>query len=258
MKFQYNESDPYWKGVGSMGYQIATEIIGLGKSVGESKVVLVEYSAHDTTLVPLYSTAGVHDKMRPDFAEAIVFEILTSISETTIRARRGWPEQTPGPHAYTFTPFALTCIKSDNTAYRSTERSAGCTLADWERYIKTRGPAEEGTDGGCFNFAPDQKVGCPENASVAPTEEQHACLKFRAQCPSTACADGYVLDVAQGYVCIRRNVTCTTQPPAAASNNDNKIIFVGAGAGVRTGFPSNVIERRIFFATDETSDGSEA
>ena len=233
--FTYHPEDAFGRSIGSLGSFLANNIAHQAELLkkAEQRYLLIEYSAHDSTLVPLYVTLGESNAtgtgLRPQFGEAIVFEVLQSKSDpkaVSVRAFVGYPSQVPQEkYPYTFKPYPLNCINQSNTQYtvrpERIQSAPGCPLEDWVRYLKTTAPQARG-DGYCLFDANDQKKMCPaESEAVKP--EQSACRNFRSLCPETACGDGTaLLDYAA-------NLTCR---PISSSEQKNSVIVLIVGVFV--------------------------
>jgi hypothetical protein len=224
MMFPYNTSNYFDLMVGSQGQRLIRKIVGEAESLvtgvppgTDPLPYLIEFSAHDTTLMPLYVTlgqphgVGFSAGMRPVFAETIVFEFFKlENSSLRIRAYGGAPEQTPGPHKYTFKPFPLRCINRENgetyinAPLRSDTVNLGCPLDDFVAYINTTVPQAPNTDadgGWCVRVEELQQLACPPTGVPVNVTSQPSCLTFRQKCPSTACKSGEALNYNNGYAC---------------------------------------------------------
>lgn len=218
LRFGYSKTNPFDLAIGSQGTLLAQEILSqaaapvqpsAGDTPAKSSASLIEFSAHDTTLMPLYATMGT-SAWRPRFAEAILFEVYQDATDPamgTIRAFWGHPEQTPGDHLYSFAPYPMHCVDGQgiefiNAPNRSDTKNLGCTLTQWNAYLETTAPRAAG-DGWCSFFAPDQVVACPNASVPVNASTQPACLAFRTKCPATACgaAAALVVNYNKGLAC---------------------------------------------------------
>lgn len=213
LRFFYNSSDPFSRGMGALGLTLVTDMMQNIKSpqVHEAAVSLTtEYSAHDTTLVQLYTTLGATSFTRPVFAEAFVLEANTvddNASDTTVyvRAFRGSPGQLPGNHTYSFAAFPLLCMTSGGTVYNQPGPSApaaGCPIEDFIRFVQQMAPTSPINGGMCFNYPPYQQQACPSGSVPPDPQTQSTCINFRSICPLSACRPGETVDANLGYSCV--------------------------------------------------------
>lgn len=250
-QYAYNASREYDIGMGSQGYIMAKSIIaGFNSSAGGAlRERLVHWSAHDTSLMPLYITMGLRtippattsawEGFVPDFAETALFEAYEDdvTGAVTVRAQVGTPEQTPGAHPYTFRPLPMTCIDATGASYTVTS-GAGCPLEDWNRFIETTAPRAPG-GGVCYFDPADQEELCGD-ASAAPQDDN--CVMFRRVCPETACAATTVpslVDPASGYTCVASApaapLTNAPTPAAPVEAGVARSVVIGVGAGLGVG-----------------------
>ena len=156
---------------------------------------LTEFSAHDTTIMPLYSAMGNHSWAYPDFATAVIFEVYEGSSSAAtkdssdnlfVKVRVGTCDQYPGTHAYTITDYVASCMNAAGELYRT---AAGCPLADLERFAATRtGTFASKMPMGCYAWPHDLVVN--NCTGMGPVDPSSHCGAFRQQCPFTACGAG--------------------------------------------------------------------
>lgn len=107
--YPYNASRPTDAARGSLGYSLASLMVQQIDNYPVGPWVLMEYSAHDTTVMPFCTALGVNDALLPLFGQAYLVELLSRRSDGrwTARVLQAAPTQTPGPHRYTLAPLPI-------------------------------------------------------------------------------------------------------------------------------------------------------
>nr|AAC79513.1 histidine secretory acid phosphatase [Leishmania donovani] len=159
---------------------------------------MFEYSAHDTTVVPLAVTFGDQGNttMRPPFAVTIFVELLQDTADASgwyVRLIRGNPVKIAnGTYVFRQTGIEAHCIDAAGIRYRA---SAGiCPLDDFRRMVDYSRPAV--AEGHCaMTQAQYSNMGCPRTiADNKPVPSR--CWIYRYACPSKACPVTYILSAA--------------------------------------------------------------
>jgi hypothetical protein len=150
----------------------------------------IEWSGHDSTLMPLYVALGETEFSYPCFGEVLVFErfIPTGGDSTPFaRARLGRAMQysATSEHPYNFTWFPLTCMNASGVTY--TVEGEGCSAADLQRYVATR--QNPSPLGNCYmteDLLATQN--CTSGVSTGtPPSDGSLCALYRSACPFSAC-----------------------------------------------------------------------
>ena len=232
--FPYHKSDPVDKAHGSFGQNLAQEMIqSMLDKINNTQMLpffLKEYSAHDTTVMPLCTTLGQNGMMLPLFGQSYFLELLedTAANASPKHFVRGWygaPEQGVGPNTFTPSPFPLTCMRADGSTYNTTD---DCPLEEFIRFVDSS--KAENPEGLCY-VTPStlQKVDCadPRNSS---TPSDSLCQFYRDHCPGTACGDHHYLN--------QTDLTCNAlfvQEAGVGRGTTALIAIVSAAAGALIG-----------------------
>ncbi len=198
-EYGYNSSNSDDAHRGPTAEALALELLGQFNAFlnGTQEAVFREYSAHDGTLCALTATLGQQgpQDFLPGFGTAYFFELFrrsdsnSSAPDLRIRVLRGAPEQTPGDHSYSFTPYNISCMDSASKIYHP--ELEGCPLADWARYLDSRlGSSSQG--GQCY-LKKDVRsaIHCDKVEKDAPSDP--LCSWYRSMCPEWACPSGSYL-----------------------------------------------------------------
>jgi hypothetical protein len=196
----------YTAKAGSIGLDLARAVLkDAAASTGSQKMKLVDYSTHDTTIMPLAMAFGNMTVMRPDFGAAFVFEVRRSVDtkEVYLVAKYGNCDQTPGSaHTYTIEPFLMKCINGNG--YQTSSDS--CPVGDVDRYLDTVQTGSSPMGFYCYlSNEMRETIQCtPQstlstNVALAPSCTglpnvtdcllQQMCIAYRQRCPQWACVD---------------------------------------------------------------------
>ena len=191
---------------GSIGRDLAKAVLkDAAASTSTQKMQFVDYSTHDTTIMPLAMAFGNMTVMRPDFGAAFVFEVRRSVDTQALYvvAKYGNCDQTPGSaHIYTIEPFMLKCI--DNSGVQTS--SDTCLVGDVDRYIDTVQTGSSPMGFYCYlSNSMRETIQCtpqstlstdialaPSCAGVSNATDCHLqqmCIMYRQRCPQWACVD---------------------------------------------------------------------
>ncbi|TPP43946.1 Histidine phosphatase (branch 2) family protein [Leishmania donovani] len=170
---------------------------------------MFEYSAHDTTVVPLAVTFGDQGNttMRPPFAVTIFVELLQDTADAS-----GWYTAN-GTYVFRQTGIEAHCIDAAGIRYRA---SAGiCPLDDFRRMVDYSRPAV--AEGHCaMTQAQYSNMGCPRTiADNTPVPSR--CWIYRYACPSKACPVTYILSAADHQLA---ELAMPEEPPPTACITD--------------------------------------
>ena len=249
-RFVYNRSVDHWAKSGSPGITLALKLVENMRNVisGAEQHFMIEYSAHDTTLVPLCSTLGASDEMTPVFGKMFLFEMVNRSGSYFVRAIGGAPEQTPGAHHYTTYTLPLRGIPVNGTyqdAYVVTA-DTGVAIDDFYRYIVS----SMGTSGQGMCYIGDAafaRIGC--NVLGAPTPGSD-CFKYRYECRDFACPDG-------SYLSNSTTLECSTFPAPPASPNTGPTRGEMAGISVGSAFIGIVLGSVLMFVVNKGIQGKD-
>lgn len=198
--FSYNASRPTDRQRGSLGQNLANEIVAsmIDKIFGnQSKpFVFKEWSAHDSTVMPLCATLGQNGMMLPLFGQSYFIELLndtassvppTDLSRYSVRILYGAPDQGPGDHAFEADPFPLSCTNSSGVTYSTME---DCPLEDFRRYIL--GSKAKSDAGYCYlDDRILESINCEASNSTAK-DPNSLCVFYRSRCQDYACGENYM------------------------------------------------------------------
>ncbi|AYU83622.1 membrane-bound acid phosphatase 2, putative [Leishmania donovani] len=210
-EYHYNHSDPLMFKQGGRGQPFVQQMVKNMEGVieGSNTYKLMHYSAHDTSLGPVWGTLGdrTPDGMMPPFAQVLVAELLQNPSTGAhyVRILRGNPGQSPDTK-FEFgwdSKWQMQCIDALGTAYKAEGNI--CPFADFKRFVKWSEPAD--ARGYCYldqvsidiADCPLEPVayGTPPTALVPST-----CRFYRSACPQFACGIGETLNsVSMQCVC---------------------------------------------------------
>ncbi|KAK7199979.1 membrane-bound acid phosphatase 2 [Novymonas esmeraldas] len=222
-EYHYNQSDPLMFKQGGRGQPFVQQMAKNMEDVmaGSNKFKLMHYSAHDTTLGPIWGTLGdrTPDGMMPPFAQALVAELLQNKTTKAyyVRILRGRPGQSPDTN-YAFewdAAWQMRCIDAANNMYNATGNI--CPFADFKRLVRWSEPGD--VRGYCYldqqsidiANCPTERViyGTPSSVLVPST-----CQFYRAACPKFACEPGATLNiVSMQCVCSTRDCIGNDAPP---------------------------------------------
>ncbi|KAL7695037.1 membrane-bound acid phosphatase 2 [Lotmaria passim] len=227
-EYHYNRSDSLMFKQGGRGQPFLKQLVANmdNQIAGTNKYKLMHYSAHDTTLAPVWGTLGDESEtaMLPPFAQVLVAELLKSKSTGAMRVRvlRGAPGQSPDTNfAFDWdATWHLQCMNAWGIAYYA--QNNVCPYEDFKRYIRWSEPGD--ARGYCY-LDPDfvTIANCPTKNTVygipASAVVSSTCRFYRAACPSFACTPGYTLN-SVSYQCVCSsdaclNVTGTTKSGTA-------------------------------------------
>lgn len=178
------EGGHFVKAFGTLGFNLAVDIVAHAQMAEPARPVLRHYSGHDTTLMPLWMTLGNYSLTNPLFGAAMVFEFSKEVATnvTYVKATMGAPGQLPGNHTYAFEPYRIFCTDAANNTYASTEH---CPLDDFSRFIESRGPSVPNAD--CF-FMPTWMPWLSCDPAETRFNYSRPCVNFRKACRS-ACGE---------------------------------------------------------------------
>nr|CCC95847.1 unnamed protein product [Trypanosoma congolense IL3000] len=196
MWFRYNASDKTHVNMGSLGQDLAQQILSNAKSYmsGSSSFKLYHYSGHDTTIAPLASTLGdfAPTALSPPFGQLYAFELLHNpdTDEYSMRVRRGAPGQAPeSNYLFSWDNYRLKCMEKSNKVYYAADNT--CPFSDFERFVnstKPRSPA-----GLCYLSGRHRKLfDCPGSMRKPSNKD---CKMLRRACPASACDLGFTLNI---------------------------------------------------------------
>jgi len=203
--YVYEPTNDVQRKRGSTGYTLASHIVGFMYAAaglqGPTAVPqqrFFEWSAHDTTYMPLASAIGFNTKdyMLPLFGQAFVMELLQdkdatgapNASDFYVRIYGGSPSQTPGAHDVTMTELTVNGKAADGTAVTGSG-SSPVSLDDWARLVNSTAPQAEA--GICYL---DKKVIKKIHCDTIHVPTDPNCILWRQRCPRFACPDNYVLN----------------------------------------------------------------
>jgi hypothetical protein len=205
MEYTYDTfvlNNSFYSQVGVPGRFLAEQIF-LHHAADKEGPTLIEYSGHDTTLMPLYVALGNISFGYPSFAEALVFEVADTAScGTWIRAKLGRPEINREKvvdrdvlYNYTFHPFTLMCWGENATEPSLVPGDVGCPLEDIQRYLTSRLPQNPLAEqlGGCYVDPTDLAANNCTSSSDSPLTDGSLCSMFRSLCPFSACGPRHYL-----------------------------------------------------------------
>ena len=209
--FLYDPADPVMVQRGNLGYNLASETArNMYAAVGLLPPLpqftrLVEYSAHDTTYMPLASAIGLNTPtyMLPQFGQAFIFETYTNASggPPYMRLLSGQPPQLPprtGAYDYTVAEVAAHGMRPDGSTYTGGDGAACVTVEDFSRFVSSTGPASH--KGSCYlSEAVLKEIGCDTHS--VPFDP--VCVEYRTKCPQYGCPHGYVMDLGD-LSCVKR------------------------------------------------------
>lgn len=213
-QWYYNASDPFCVQQGGRGQPFLQQVLANinGFVAGTNTYKVMHYSAHDTTIAPVWGTLGDSSAyaMQPPYSQTLVLELLkqATTGEYGVRVLRGWPGQTPDTN-FTFSwdpTWQLQCRDSTGTNYAATGNL--CPLADFQRYVQSTVATDP--RGMCLL---DTETAAVLNCPTAAAEQAGAvtlsdsCAFYRAKCPAYSCAAGYVLSAA-GLDCVCASAAC--------------------------------------------------
>ena len=189
IRFAYDPNNHFHTTRGALGYNLASTILSqfTAQSQGFGVPFFKEYSTHDTTMTPLYTTVG-NENYLPNFGQTVIFELVEVDSVFYVQAYTGYPIQTPSNHSYdsNMQRMKLTCRHPNQTEYTDMR----CSLADWGRFIESR----KGSFGNsrCYVSPEDiHAIGCDR---VGEVPLHPLCIVYRRDCPSQGCPKGTLLN----------------------------------------------------------------
>ncbi|KAG5490139.1 hypothetical protein JKF63_00258 [Porcisia hertigi] len=202
-EFHYNHSDPLMLNQGGRGQQFVQQVVTNmeGVMAGSNSYKLMHYSAHDTTLSPVWGTLGDRTPhgMLPPFAQVLVAELMqnTMTGAYYVRILRGHPGQSPDTNfEFAWDPsWQMQCIDDLGTTYKAKENI--CLFDDFKRFVKWSEPADE--RGYCYlDQATMDIINCPTETVVSGTPSTvlvpRTCQLYRSACPQFACESGSTLN----------------------------------------------------------------
>jgi hypothetical protein len=236
----YNESDEFVVQQGGRGQPFLEQVV---KNInnflaGTNKFKVMHYSAHDTTLGPVWGTLGDSsiNGVLPPYSQILVLELVKHATNGTyaVRVLRGWPGQSPDTN-FTFSwdpAWQLQCRNSAGAKYNATDNM--CLVADFQRYVQsTAGTSPQGM---CLlNSEVKEMLNCPAlSEELAGTAKLSvSCAWYRGLCPAYSCESGYVLNAANS-LCSCNSASCF----AAGSANTPVAVTVhlsGVSSGATAG-----------------------
>lgn len=246
-EYHYNHSDPLMFRQGGRGQPFLKQLVANmdSKIAGTNTYKLMHYSAHDTTLAPVWGTLGDESEtaMLPPFAQIMVTELLQS--KTTgakkVRVLRGVPGQSPETN-FAFgwdTTWQMQCMNAWGIAYNATDNV--CPYEDFKRFVRWSEPGD--ARGYCYLDSDFVAIAnCPIENTVygtpASTTVSSTCQFYRAACPSFSCTNGYTLN-SVSYQCV-----CST---------DACLNGTGTSAGTTTRFGTAGADGAALTAEDEAA-----
>ncbi|CAJ1038036.1 putative membrane-bound acid phosphatase 2 [Leishmania braziliensis MHOM/BR/75/M2904] len=259
-EYHYNHSDPLMFKQGGRGQPFAQQMVTNmeGVMAGSNTYRLMHYSAHDTSLGPVWGTLGdrTPDGMMPPFAQVLVAELLqnTTTGAHYVRILRGCPGQSPDTK-FDFawnSEWQMQCMDALGIAYKAKENI--CPFADFKRFVKWSEPAD--VRGYCYlDQASIDIANCPSETVVYGTPSSvlvpSTCQFYRSACPQFACGMGYTLNsVSMQCVCSKGSclVSNTTSGgttgresyAGAAVNTDEKAVTLHDSNGLSAGAVASV------------------
>lgn len=249
-EYHYNHSDPLMLRQGGRGQPFLQQVLAyIDEAIsGTNTYKLMQYSAHDTTLAPIWGTLGdrTPDGMMPPFAQVMVMELLQDDADSSyhIRVLRGAPGQSPDTN-FSFSwddTWKLQCMDAWKRSYYATDNT--CPVEDFRRYVQWSAPTDP--KGMCYlddDFIAIQN--CPTGGIDLGQPHQtlgKECQFYRSHCPQFSCEAGYVLN-GVSLQCIRahslsdedpsKTTTTTTAPtPAPYVPQTSSGVSSGAAAGI--------------------------
>lgn len=225
-EYHYNHSDALMFKQGGRGQPFLKQLVANmdSKIAGTNTYKLMHYSAHDTTLAPVWGTLGDESEtaMLPLFAQVMVTELLQSKSTGMMHVRvlRGAPGQSPDTK-FTFgwdATWQLQCMNAWGIAYKAADNV--CPYADFKRFIRWSEPGD--ARGYCYMDPPFVAIAnCPAANTVygtpATTAVSSTCQFYRAACPSFACTPGYTLNPVS-YQCVCSSGACLGSTAATSTS----------------------------------------
>jgi hypothetical protein len=225
-EYHYNHSDPLMFKQGGRGQPFLKQLVSNmdGRIAGTNTYKLMHYSAHDTTLAPVWGSLGDESEMAmlPPFAQIMVTELLKSKSTGAVKVRvlRGVPGQSPDT-GFAFgwdATWRLQCMNSWGIAYYADGNV--CPYEDFKRFVRWSEPG----DARGYCYLDDDFVviaNCPTTNAVygapATTAVSSTCQFYRAACPSFACTSGYTLN-SVSYQCVCSTGACLNGTNAAGTS----------------------------------------
>lgn len=234
----YNASDAFVVQQGGRGQPFLEEVVSNINNFmsGSNTFKVMHYSAHDTTLGPVWGTLGDSsvNGVLPPYSQTMVLELLKHATNGTyaVRVLRGWPGQSPDT-GFAFAldaAWQLKCRDSTGTDYNAAGNL--CPLADFQRRV--RSTAGTSALGMCLLDADAQAVlNCPTLADeLAGTATlSSTCALYRAKCPTYACKSGYVLDAATSLCSCNSAACLATSTPVSVTVHMSGVSS-GATAGI--------------------------
>lgn len=257
-EYHFDKSEDLHLRQGGRGQPFVQELLtNIANTIAkENTFPMMHYSAHDTTLAPVWGTLAdrTDNGMLPLFAQALVCELLEDAADGSFHVRllRGHPGQSPDTN-FEFVwddTWAMRCVDSLGVMYTATDNT--CPLADFERLVKWSEPAD--LRGLCY--LDEESVAmrdCPEWTATAGAasdgpELPAACVFYRSHCPEFACEFGCVLDSIT-YQCVCKGFrdnensggdgstttitpTTTTAAPPGDDTASKRGVSGGAAAGI--------------------------
>ncbi|KAG5464091.1 hypothetical protein LSCM1_00271 [Leishmania martiniquensis] len=229
-EYHYNSSDSLRFNQGSRGQPFVQQMVKNMEGVmeGSNKFKLMHYSAHDTTLAPVWGTLGDRtlNGMLPPFAQVLVAELLKDKAGAYhVRILRGHPGQSPDTK-FDFgwdSTWQMQCMNALGIAYKAKENI--CPFADFKRFVQWSEPAD--ARGLCYLDQVSIDIAdCPSETVVSGTPTNvlvpSMCQFYRSVCPQFACGVGYTFNILSKQ-CVCSKSSCLGVSTAPAGNTGKGI-----------------------------------
>jgi hypothetical protein len=211
----YDASNEDQRNRGSTGYNLASRIVnqmyaaaGLLGAAAVPYQTLMEWSAHDTTYMPLASAIGFNtpEYMLPLFGEAFVMELSRdstaanpNASNFYVRIWGGHPSQSPGPHDVDMQELTVNGLDAQNKPVAGSGATP-VSLDDFARLVNSTAPQSPAGD--CYL---SKKVIKKIHCDTIHVPDDANCILWRQRCPRFSCPDNYALNPA--------DLSCVSEEP---------------------------------------------